>query len=666
MKRNIFTYKFGLSIFLTTFELVLNAQPSFQELASEYGIEHYHRGLYGGGVAIFDFNNDGFEDIYLTGGLFRDKLYKNNGNKTFTDVTLYSGFARTSQFNTSSVSVGDINNDGFKDLFIGTYRNQHNLLYLNNGDNTFSEISNEAGLERHEWAVGGAWADFDLDGYLDLYVINYVQSESLITNEDGQVTGFDHDCFPNQLFLNNGDLTFTEIRSSVINNFGCGLAVAATDLNNDFIPDIYVANDFGQWIKSNAVLKNNGTDTLFQDISSESGMDAKIFGMGIAVGDYDRDGLKDYYVSNIGSNVLYHNQGNGSFLDVADAAGVSNTKFGEKFATSWGTAFFDYDHDGFEDLFVSNGFVRAAAFISTSIPDPNQLYRNLGNGTFQDVAPELGLDNANISRGMAVGDLDNDGDLDIVVSKVGDRDSVGNTLIFENQLRSDHHWLEVKLRGTQSNYDGYGANVKVYFDGTIWVHEIDGGSSHASHNSALAHFGLGDVSILDSIKVIWPGGGAQIFFNVPTDQSILIQQDESDYFVMGCMDPSFDNYDPDATYSFGCYRDVPGCLDQISPHFNIDANIPLEECGAEPLSLSSEFVTEIYPNPSDDRITIKIPGNVKVEGYHLLSISGSVINSGSIAGDTFSLEKGRLDPGVYVLQLFVQNKISLSRKIIFR
>jgi hypothetical protein len=642
----------------------ITSSQGFQEVATEWGIEHYHNGLYGGGVAIFDFNNDGFQDIYLTGGLFRDKLYKNNGNKTFTDVTLFSGFARTSQFNTSSVSVGDVNNDGYQDLFVGTYRNQRSLLYLNNGDNTFTDVSQESGIEKFEWAIGGAFGDFNLDGHLDLYVINYVQDERLITDENENVIGYDHDCFPNQLFLNNGDLTFTEITSQAINNNGCGLAVAVTDFNNDFLPDIYVVNDFGEWIRPNASLLNNRTDSVFSDISTATGLNAAIYGMGVAVGDYNRDGYLDYYASNIGSNVFYRNNGDGTFTDIAAETGTINTNTGGVLATSWGSAFFDYDLDGFEDLFVSNGFVPAAGFIPTSTEDPNQLYQNQGNGTFIDRAGEYGIDDVKISRGMAVGDLDNDGDLDMVVTIVGVGDDPGNVLIYEN-LVEDRRWLKVFLTGISSNIRGYGAKVYAFHEGVQWLHEIDGGSSHASHHAAVAPFGLGDVRVLDSVKVVWPGGQRQSFREISTNQSILIQQDQEEYHVLGCMDPEFDNYDPDATLNYGCYRDNPGCLDQISPFFDINANIPVSECGAEPLS-AGHWGIRIFPNPAHDQVTISLADEEEADEFLLLSISGRIVKRGRMDQRTIAFQKGDIPSGVYILQLRKDQKTYLARKIVFR
>ncbi len=640
-------------------------QQVFKESAEEWGINHYHRGMYGGGAAIFDFNNDGFEDIYLTGGLFRDKLYKNNGNKTFTDVTLYSGFAETSRFNTMSVAAGDINNDGYKDLFVGTMRNQKNLLYLNNGDNTFSEISSAAGLERYEWAIGAAFGDFNLDGALDIYVINYVKKESLTYDDHGVVNGFDHDCFPNQLFINNDDLTFTEWASDGVKNAGCGLAVTATDINDDHAPDIYVANDFGTWITPNTCLQNNYPDSSFTDVSTESGLNAAIFGMGIAVGDCNRDGLLDYYVSNLGSNVLFQNDGGGHFTDIAAEAGVLNTHAGEKFATSWGTAFFDYDLDGFEDLFVSNGFVPAAGFISTSQEDPNQLYRNLGDGTFADIAPEEGIDDLRISRGMAIGDLDNDGDQDMIVTIVGESDDVGSVLVYENQTDSNNRWVKVSLIGTQSNHFGYGSKILAISDGIKWIHEVDGGSSHASHNSSIAHFGVGNVEVLDSLHVIWPGGYRQTFSDVRTNQMIVIEEDQDHYFIAGCTAQNFDNYDPSANYEYGCYKEITGCLDQLSSHFDINANVAAEDCD-EPLSTNfADNNIVVSPNPALNTFTITLPDpGLTFYTLRLLDLSGTILMHYTISSATFAIERGSISSGIYLIQVIHDGELLATGKVI--
>lgn len=651
-------------------------QSVFRETALEWGIEHYHHGAIsgttsktmGGGVAIFDFNNDGFEDIYLTGGLHRDELFKNNGNRTFTPVGQFSGFAITSDYATMSVTAGDINNDGLKDLFVGTERGKGSLFFINNGDNTFSEISEQANISTSDWAMGATFGDFNLDGYIDIYVLNYIQEERLSEDDNGLVNGFDHDCYPNKLYLNNGDLTFTEVGNvSSTNNAGCGLAIAATDLNNDQIPDLYMANDFGEWIIPNTCLINNYPDQQFTDLSTVTGLNAAIYGMGIAVGDYNRDGFLDYYVSNLGSNVLYRNERDGTYNDKAEVAGVLNTYSGERFATSWGTAFFDYDLDGFEDLFVSNGHVPAAGFIGTALEDPNKLYKNRGDGTFEDVSVIEGLDDPKIGRGMAVGDLDNDGDPDLVVAVVDVKDNSSNVLVYENMQETGNRWLKVMVKGKEANYDGYGAKVKAYHDGIVWLHEIDGGSSHVSHNSSIAHFGLGNVETIDSLIVIWPGGETQKFGPVNTDQTVVIEESANQYLVAGCMNALAGNFEANATFDWGCFFPVEGCLDQESPNFSIEANVESGDCIGVITAVKDSRMNEltIYPNPMTDFVYIELPETFNsVYNLQLLDLSGKTLREVSFKRK-YELKKESLKSGIYLIRISTKNQV-ITRKVIIK
>ncbi|MFY0628471.1 MAG: VCBS repeat-containing protein [Reichenbachiella sp.] len=632
-------------------------QVAFKEVAMEWGIEHYHHNLNyvgaGGGVAVFDFNNDGFQDLYFTGGWFPDELFKNNGNGSFTKIGKYAGLEVTDYYDTKSIIVGDINNDGYKDLFISTDGSLRNLIFLNNRNGTFTEIG---GIYDTKRTLGSVFGDFNLDGILDLYNLKYAQSGGVVLDENNTVIGFDHKCMANELYLNNGDLTFTELASSGVGDEGCGLAVVVTDINDDHIPDLYIANDFGEWTLPNGCYINNYPEDSFTDVSSETGLNAPIYGMGIAVGDYNRDGFLDYYVTNIGSNVLYRNEGNGEFIDVASESRVLDDSVNGKFVSGWGTAFFDYDLDGFEDLFVSNGYLQAASFIGTSFEQPNKLYRNLGDGIFEDVSELENVADSNIAKGMAVGDLDNDGDLEIIVTAAGDDRNTGNVLIYENLLENDNNWLKVKLRGVVANLDGYGAKVIAYYSGIPWIHEIEGGSSHASHNSTIAHFGLGEVTLLDSLVVIWPGGKKQKYEAVGVNQLIFVEEDANNYLVAGCTDQTASNYDANAEYSYGCYREVRGCLDQAATNFDMDANVESGDCIyeviEEPLGIGYNIQASIFPNPLIDEATIQLSKRGGTElNVSIISMSGQLVFSAVTRNPSLTIRRGEIKPGIYLVNI---------------
>ncbi|MEM6724744.1 MAG: FG-GAP-like repeat-containing protein [Bacteroidota bacterium] len=311
-------------------------------------------------------------------------------------------------------------------------------------------------------------------------------------------------------------------------DYGCGLAVASTDYDRDGDPDVLVTNDFGAWVFPDRLFQNQYPNLQMVELGAASGADNAIYGMGIAIGDYDNDLDLDYYYSNLGRNVLLENQGDGTFIDVATPANVENTDymidpFTTRLVTSWGTAFFDYDHDTYVDLYVCNGYVPAAEFIATTNFDPNKLYRNQGDGTFVDEAANLGVDDGNVGRGFAIGDYDNDGDMDMIVVNVNEF-VTGNALVrlYRNDLDGQANWFKVYLEGVQSNRDAYGAQVELHAGGQTFLREIDGGSSHASAHESVAHFGLADLDYVDSITVYWPGGFRESFCGYDVNQSIQL------------------------------------------------------------------------------------------------------------------------------------------------
>ena len=539
---------------------------NFENITVESGINHAHisSDRLGGGIAIFDLDSDGHQDMYFTGGIDMDKLYRNNGDGTFTDITEEAGLEITESRRTMSVSTGDIDNDGDRDIVVGTSKNYRPFIFRNNGDLTFTDITESAGIADSSINMTITMLDINLDGLLDIYVGNYVRTfnQELVDTVSQEVIGFDLFCYENDLYINNGDLTFTEMAADYgVDHEGCALAAISTDINLDDIPDIYIANDFGEWIIPNIYFENSYPANHFEELSAEKALNTEMYGMGIAAGDYDRDGLLDYYVTNIGANSLLSRQSSADvFDDVAAETGVLNDFEDTTLTVSWGTVFFDYDHDGFEDLFVCNGFIPAASFLDTTEDDPNKLYNNNGDGTFSDVSDQEGMADTRISRGVAVGDIDNDGDLDLVYSNVKQFiQSDGGIEIMKNNPDPANNWLKLQFEGTINNRDGFGVKAYVYAGGIIWVEEIYGGSSHVSQKESIAHFGLGNNSAIDSLVVIWPGGGKQEFTGVETNSFYLIRENDNKAYILGCTDTSAENFHPEAEVNSGCrYSEITG------------------------------------------------------------------------------------------------------------
>ena len=500
-------------------------QVSFIEESVESGILHSHVHLFqiGGGVAIVDFDNDGWEDVYFTGGEESDKLYKNLGTGQFQDVSVAAGIAAFSEVETSGVTTGDIDNDGFREILVTSLLGDPNLLLYNNGDGTFQQIPlPETGTEY--WSAAAAFGDVNKDGFLDILIGNYIYQSNFIF-ENGIVVGFNHQCSPNRLYLNNGDLTFTDVSSSYgIDDSGCALAVAFTNYDNDADVDIIVSNDFGEWGQPNQLFENDFPSAFFTNASAPQNMDFSMYGMGIAIGDYDKDLDLDYYQTNIGQNRLSKNEP-GGFEDVTEFAGVENDSLDGLNTTSWGTFFADLDNDTWLDLFVSNGVIPAADLIANVLLDPNKLYHNSGDGTFDDITASANIGSVLKGRGAAYGDLNKDGKLDILINNLRDDQEQSQVSLFTNTTNNTNHWLGIKLTGVQSNRDAFGSHVKIVLGNESWIQELSGGSSHASQNSSIMHFGLGTNTAADSIIVIFPSGYETILTNVSADQVITVVED---------------------------------------------------------------------------------------------------------------------------------------------
>ena len=522
--------KVWLTALLGSWCLGLSAQQ-FDEVSLTSGIDHRQVfvGLMGGGVALFDYDMDGDIDMYLTGGSQPDKLFRNEGNFVFEDVSDISGIGATQNAKTMGVAAGDFNNDGYKDLFITTTEDSHNLLLFNSGQGAFSEVSQTTGITDSAFSISATLGDYNLDGLLDIYVANYVETPAFLYDAVGNVIGFDPTCYANTLYKNNGDNTFSEVAGITdASDEGCGLATVFTDFDNDGDLDIYVANDFGEWHIPNTLLKNRSGQDRFEDVSAASGANGAIYGMGVAVGDYDEDGDLDYYVTNLGRNLLLQNSGEGTFIDVTTQAGVEDTYDGSLLSVGWGTAFIDYDNDSYLDLLVNNGEIPTFDFLKNNPLNKNKLYRNNQGATFEDVSEQVGFDSPFRGRGLAYGDLDNDGDLDVVATVV-ERYPINtmHTQVYRNNAPSDNAWIKINLAGKKNNRDGYGAHVKLYVGKRQLTREVDGGSSHVSQHASDVHFGLGEITEIDSVIIVWPGGNSQHLGSLETNSRYIIEEESS-------------------------------------------------------------------------------------------------------------------------------------------
>jgi hypothetical protein len=508
----------------------------------------------GSGVAIFDYDNDGWPDIFLVNGTAitasagdvkqtsekpTSHLFHNNHDGTFTDVTHSAGldFSGWGQ----GVCVGDYDNDGFDDLYVTYYGK--NRLYHNEGNGTFKEVAEAAGVagDGTAWGTGCAFVDYDRDGKLDLLVANYVRFDIKTVPKPGEglmcvwkgtpvmcgPRGLDSS--PNILYHNLGGGKFKDVsKSSGIektNGHYC-FSVSTLDYDDDGWPDIYVACD-----STPSILYHNLQNGTFEDVGPETGVafnedGREQAGMGSTVADYDGDGLPDIFKTNFSddSASLYHNNGDGTFSSTIFEAGLSlNTRF-----LGWGTMFIDVDNDGRPDILSVNGHVYPEVdshHLGSTYREPRLLYWNAGNGKFKDISQQCGpgCTVPQASRGLAIGDLWNDGRISAVVNNMG-----AEPLLLVNQASNNNHWLGVITRGTKSNRDGIGAKVSVATGDHKFVQEVRSGSSYISNSDVRLHFGLGNATAIDHISVRWPNGVTEVFPGESTDKFVILIEGEGD------------------------------------------------------------------------------------------------------------------------------------------
>ena len=521
------------------------AIPQFIDVTAKSGINFRHsfgekelssilEGT-GSGCAWLDYNNDGLLDLYVVNGRYvegltnhsapdgvdaTNHLYRNNGDGTFTDVTAEAGVGGKGLG--IGVTVGDFDNDGYEDIYVTNYNSA--ILYHNNGNGTFTDVTADAGVENPYFGTGAAFLDYDRDGRLDLFVGNYlryVPSYRQFYPGDHYPGPLDYDPEFNRLFHNNGNGTFTDVskESGIALHPGRAMGVTVGDYDNDGWPDIYVAND-----TMPSFLYHNNHDGTFSNVAVNVNVAYGQNGeattaMGPIFGDLDNDGWQDLFVSDARFHRLFHNPGKagGFFMDVTNDTGVGEVS-GQY--VGWGDGILDFDNDGWKDIFIVNGG------LTWLIPMESALLRNNGNDTFSDVSTRAGsfFEQRYVSRCVCFGDYDNDGYIDAFVSTLG-----GNGILLHNTPPAGkrNHWLTVKLVGTRSNRDGYGASVEATAGGLHQYVQAVSESGYLSQNDPRPHFGLGQNTEVDRLVVRWPSGTVQTLERIKADQILTIKEPEA-------------------------------------------------------------------------------------------------------------------------------------------
>ena len=547
--------KFTLSLIFTFFRLAAQSpaglqspsSPQFEDVTAKAGIDFQHSfgekelssivEATGSGCGWIDYNNDGLLDLYVLSGRHVDgltdissplrtpatnHLYRNNGDGTFTDVTAKTGVEGNGF--ALGLTIGDFDNDGNEDIYVTNYNSS--ILYHNNGNGTFTDVTAAAHVGNPFFGTGAAFLDYDRDGLLDLFVGNYLQydpSYRHFYSANHYPGPLDYGPEVNRLFHNNGDGTFTDVsrRAGIAAMPGRAMGVAVNDFDNDGWPDIYVAND-----TMASYLYHNNRDGTFTNIAEEVNVAYGQNGeattaMGPVFGDFDNDGWQDLFVSDARYHRLMHNMFHNSgksgdyyFADATDGAGVGSPSAQY---VGWGDGFFDFDNDGWRDLFIVNGG------LSWLIPMEDTLLRNNGNGKFADVSNAAGafFKTRHVSRGACFADYDNDGYIDAFIVVLGGR---GILLHNNPPARQRNHWLTLRLVGTRSNRDAYGATVEAIAGSLHQYVQTTSASGYLSQNDPRPHFGLAQHTEVDKLIIHWPDGTLQTLDHVPADQVLTVTQ----------------------------------------------------------------------------------------------------------------------------------------------
>ena len=489
-----------------------------------------------GGVAAFDYNNDGLMDIFFVNGAaipslqkespkYLNRLFRNEGGMKFVDVTAEAGVGGEGY--SMGAAVGDFDNDGHSDLFVaGVY---HNILYRSLGNGKFEDITQQAGIKSDKWSVAAAWLDYDNDGWLDLFVVNYakfsINDDRFCGDRERNIRAYCHPMYfeglTNTLYRNRRDGTFEDVteKSGIGGYIGRGMGISTADYDNDGFMDVYVTNDN----QANFLFHNRG-DGTFEDVSLEAGValtsnGVALASMGTDFRDYDSNGLPDIFFTALAGETfpLFRNLGGGMFEDATYSSHLGPTA---SLRSGWGNGFFDLNNDGWKDLFTANSDASDTIDLtskSTHYRQPNSVFANLGDGTFKDVSAEVGEDfqASGPHRGCAFADFDNDGKIDIVVSALG-----APAELWQNVSPADNHWLMIKLIGSRSNRDGIGARIKI---GDQYNH-MTTSVGYASSSAQGVHFGMGNLEKADRIEIRWPSGIVQALKDVRTNQFLTVRE----------------------------------------------------------------------------------------------------------------------------------------------